>query len=128
MKSCPNCGELVGDSVEICFNCNYNFDLHTVMKNSTIDSKDEESRLALNPQYEYEVVVIPDRSSGEVDTDQLRRTLSSYASVHWRLHSVFTNECGKNAMSAAVSGIGFGTNATIDQTVLIFERCVRAEG
>lgn len=25
MKTCPKCKELVGDNVESCFNCNYNF-------------------------------------------------------------------------------------------------------
>lgn len=26
MKTCPKCGELVGDNVRKCFNCNYDFD------------------------------------------------------------------------------------------------------
>ena len=25
MKSCPNCGELLGDSVKVCFKCRYDF-------------------------------------------------------------------------------------------------------
>lgn len=30
MKTCPKCKELVGDNVESCFNCNYNFILKRV--------------------------------------------------------------------------------------------------
>lgn len=28
MKTCPKCGELVGDNVQSCFNCHYDFALH----------------------------------------------------------------------------------------------------
>lgn len=31
MKECPNCKELIGDDVKLCFNCNYNFALRRVM-------------------------------------------------------------------------------------------------
>ena len=30
MKTCPKCKELVGDNVDSCFNCNYNFILKRV--------------------------------------------------------------------------------------------------
>lgn len=30
MKTCPQCKELVGDNVDSCFNCNYNFILKRV--------------------------------------------------------------------------------------------------
>lgn len=32
MKTCPNCGELVGNRVEVCFNCKYSFRYKRVVK------------------------------------------------------------------------------------------------
>ena len=31
MKTCPNCGELLGDSVNECFKCRYSFTLKRVL-------------------------------------------------------------------------------------------------
>ena len=39
MKECPNCKELIGDDVNVCFNCNYNFALQRIM---TITEKFQE--------------------------------------------------------------------------------------
>lgn len=39
MKSCPNCGELLGDRVEQCFNCNYSFTLRRVITKEEITEK-----------------------------------------------------------------------------------------
>lgn len=44
---------------------------------------------------------------------------NNYAIRGWHLHSAFTNEVGKNA--------ALGINATINQTILIFERCIKPE-
>ena len=48
MKNCPNCNELIGDSVEICFNCRYNFRLHRV------ESQEEREQYKINLQKEEE--------------------------------------------------------------------------
>lgn len=39
MKSCPNCGELLGDRVDQCFNCNYSFILKRVITMEEIAEK-----------------------------------------------------------------------------------------
>ena len=31
MKNCPNCDELLGDSVEVCYACRYNYKLGRVL-------------------------------------------------------------------------------------------------
>lgn len=31
MKTCPNCGELLGDSVKDCFKCHFNFEVKRVL-------------------------------------------------------------------------------------------------
>ena len=51
--------------------------------------------------------------------DKVQHLINNYAMNGWRLHSAFTNEVGKNA--------ALGINATINQTVLIFERCIKTE-
>ena len=32
MKTCPNCGELVGDKAEVCFNCKFSFRYKRIIK------------------------------------------------------------------------------------------------
>ena len=66
--------------------------------------------------YEYDVVTIENKSTGEVKIDKLRSILSDYSSKGWKLHSIYSNEIGKNAL--------LGINATASEDVLIFERRV----
>lgn len=147
MKTCPECGELVGDSVESCFNCNYNFNYkRKVTKNEIEEEKNklEEKRrkqlevekikeneritqLSKNPIYEYQTVIVNNLETGEINQIEFQRALETWSQKGWRLHSVFNNELGKTSSSIAVGFIGSNVNATIDQTVLIFERCIKAE-
>ncbi len=69
--------------------------------------------------YEYSIQRVKDRF-GATDTNSISAIITELASKGWRLHSVFTNELGKNALS--VSGIG--VNSTSDEVVLIFERII----
>ena len=43
MKTCPNCGELIGDTAEVCFNCNYNFFYKSVMSREVIQKEKEQA-------------------------------------------------------------------------------------
>lgn len=146
MKTCPKCGELIGDDVKECFNCHYNYTYGRIINPAEIAREREraqqaiqqkiasrevreqrrEAQLQKNPKYEYETVVINDLSSGEADSDTIQKTLSEYSEEGWRLHSIFTNEIGKSSATAIVSFLGMSINATIDQTILIFERCIDA--
>lgn len=148
MKTCPKCGEILGDSVNVCFNCKYDFDLKRVLDGSEVTQKrldaenkikeqmelteakrlahekeleriqlELENQLQRNPRYEYKSIVIDDDKNGAIDNSILQRTLTNYAENGWRLHSVFTNE----VFLGNISG-------TRDQTILIFERCIKAEG
>ena len=144
MKQCPNCHELVGNSVKICFNCHYDFSLGRVVDSSRIaeerrnevlriqqlkENQREEIKkrnlLYLNSEYEYKTVVINDLITGEIDSKKLQKTLESYALNGWRLHSVFTNEVGRNSGGSFTSFQGVSINAAIDQTILIFERRIK---
>ena len=85
-----------------------------------------EEQIKNNPLYEYETIVINDNSDGTVNTKQIQDTLLEYSKAGWRLHSIFTNEIGKSTVGAFIGFIGSNVNATIDQTIIIFERCIKA--
>ena len=74
----------------------------------------------MKQDYEYTVDAVQDEWKGGADLSKLQEFLNKRAREGWRLVTAITNELGKNAMSVS----GFGVNATLDQTVLIFERPV----
>lgn len=78
--------------------------------------------LILNDIYEYDVVNVFDNSSGDVNVYSISKTLEEHAEKGWRLVSTFTNEIGHTSSYSSISGMGSGTNATIDQVILVFER------
>ena len=153
MKTCPKCKELIGDNVNECFKCHYNFSYGRIItqeerkkerekeqklyeqKRVSEQQKNEqiklfqqqmEEQIKNNPLYEYETIVINDNSDGTVNTKQIQDTLLEYSKAGWRLHSIFTNEIGKSTVGAFIGFIGSNVNATIDQTIIIFERCIKA--
>ena len=71
---------------------------------------------------QYAVEQIYDGRNGSVDTKQLSSVLNKYAANGWRLKSSFVNELGSNSTQARVGSFSSGTNSTIDQIVLIFEK------
>lgn len=133
MKTCPKCGELLGDGVEVCFHCQYSYKEKRVITDEERQRKREqqdlrkeqrEIQLANNPLFEYKVVVVNDFSNGEIDWNEVQGVLSDYAGEGWRLHSIFANEIGKKGLKFSSSG--FVGEAAIEQTVLVFERCIKA--
>lgn len=137
MKTCPKCKELVGDNVDSCFNCNYNFILKRVpsyeetiefQENiAAVKKKQEEERIELiksAPRYEYTTARIIDNADGSTNQMQLQSVLMEYANAGWKLHSVITNEIGKNVSSVSIGGFTGSTNATMDEVILIFERMI----
>lgn len=137
MKTCPKCKELVGDNVDSCFNCNYNFILKRVpsyeetikfQENiAAVKKKQEEERIELiksAPRYEYTTARIIDNADGSTNQMQLQSVLMEYANAGWKLHSVITNEIGKNVSSVSIGRFTGGTNATMDEVILIFERMI----
>lgn len=140
MKTCPYCGELLGDSVSLCFKCRYSFKSRRVLtKEDLIQLKQEEEKqkhdreehkqlqIVKNPLYEYKVIVINNLADGQINQAQMQITLDEWSEKGWRLHSVFNNELGKTSSAMSIGILGTSVNATIDQTVVIFERCIKAE-
>lgn len=143
MRNCPNCNELVGDNVTTCFNCQYDFRLKMVpsaqqrvqqqVELARYERNEREKKaqkwavIRKNAEYEYKTEIIQDRSDGTLNKDAINCCLEKYASDGWRLHSIFCNEIGKSASAISVVGFGFQVNATIDETIMVFERRVKEE-
>lgn len=142
MKTCPNCGELIGDSVNECFKCHYSYIYNRVstkeermskknrqeeeLKRKEEEFKRKEEQLSKNPLFEYKVIVINDLSDGQVNDKRIQEVLDEWSKKGWKLHSIFSSEIGKNSLGVSIAGFGSITNATIDQTILVFERCIKA--
>lgn len=173
MKSCPNCGELLGEYADSCFKCRYDYSIGRVRtkqeleeiaqqkeqqerekreleERRIIQEKEEAERQRILeqkraerirketekqekikrefidklPVYEYVTEVITDDRSGMVNQSLLESILADYAKDGWRLHTALSNEAGKNTNSIGYGGVSVGKNATIEQTILIFERLV----
>ena len=75
-------------------------------------------------KYTYKIETIHDQEDGSIDTQILQNRINWNADQGWRLVSSFTNELGKNSSVGGYGGISIGTNATIDELVLIFEKTV----
>ena len=142
MKKCPNCGELVGDSVSKCFNCF--FDMTNPEANKLAEQhrkekererqriaeenrikeirKKEEKIFSINSMYEYDIVSIPDLQTGETNLIMMKSVITQYAQKGWRVHTIYTNEIGKEAHPKPFGLVTI--NATIDQTIILFERIV----
>ena len=76
--------------------------------------------------WEYKVVNLEDNYSGSVDLPKLEDIMNSLGMSGWRLRCAYTNEIGRTSSSSGAYGYTTGTNATIDQNILIFERFVKA--
>lgn len=75
-------------------------------------------------KYEYSVRAIADEASGSVDIAMLQKTLNMMAEEGWRLKSMLTDELGKQ-IPTGTGSYSYGTQATIEQVVLVFERPVQ---
>ena len=85
------------------------------------DIKSKKERLSIGEQYyEYKTVVVQDSAVlGKTDVEMIDLTLNKYAVEGWRLKAAITNEMGHNRAVVV--------NATINNTILIFERLVTKE-
>ena len=78
--------------------------------------------LSLNDLFEYKAVSIIDNSTGSVNIEAVNTILTKYANDGWRLVGSYSGEIGRNSSSSGAYGMSTGTNATIDESILIFER------
>lgn len=78
---------------------------------------------SMDGYYEYYVMSLVDED-GRVNVNRLNNRLNQLGKENWRLKCVTTNELGKNIKSGGLGGFSKGTNETINETILIFERFV----
>lgn len=78
----------------------------------------------INARYEYAVESVVD-NGGATNIRQMSELINSYARQGWHVKSIFTNELGHNASSVSVGMVGSGTNYTVDEVVIVFEKCVQ---
>lgn len=128
MKKCPKCGEMVSENVNKCFNCFFDFSNkqaeYELIKEQTKEMVLEQPKIfSINDQYEYDVVSIIDEQTGIVDMELLKNTIKDHGTNGWRLVTAFSNEMGHESHASGYL-VPTSKNATNDQTVLIFERCI----
>ena len=81
--------------------------------------------------YQYKVISLLDigglfrSNSGRVNTEAMMQALNELGMEGWHLVTAYSNELGKNAMSGGAGGFIMGTNSTVDENILIFERFVK---
>lgn len=71
---------------------------------------------------QYKIEIIRDNFTGSVDIYSLSEIINTYSNKGWTLAHIFSNELGKEGASIGIGGVVGGTNATIDEIVLIFEK------
>ena len=123
-EACPVCGKIRDPQEDICGNCGYIYtDIKGLSKEDYVKAaKTRFEQYRRNPLYEYKVEVVQESGlTGAFKKADIQNVLAVYALDGWRLHTAVTNELGKMVLSAA----GVGTNATVDQMILIFERCIK---
>ena len=73
--------------------------------------------------YEYMTLSLTDNNAGGIYTDTIDNRLNDLALDGWRLVSSYANELGHNTTPG--TAYSAGSNATIDQHILILERFVK---
>lgn len=76
---------------------------------------------SLGEFYEYNVITAVNTVDGRTDAEKMKRIIEEQARKGWRLHTVYSNVLGKNAISL----LGIGINSTASEDVMIFERRIR---
>lgn len=123
LKKCPICNKNVRYDTEICSDCGFAFAVVPALEYAEI-AKMYNGRIEQykkNPFYEYDYIVVPNKSDGSTDKESIKRILASHAMQGWKLVTMYSNEIGKNAITVG----GVGGNVTICEDVLVFERCIK---
>ena len=124
LKKCPVCNKNVNYHTEICSDCGFVFNAVTKIEYRDI-AKMYNKRLdqyMKNPFYEYDYIVVPNKPDGSTNQEYIKEIITSHAMQGWRLIIMYSNEIGMDAY--AVGGVG--SNVTICEDVLVFERCIKS--
>ena len=135
---CPNCNNLMTE-YEInscwCSNCNKRFSsveeimksneewLEEEKKKAEVEHSRQEYAMSQLGLYEYDIETVINEDHGTVDKAKMRQIMNERARQGWRLHTMYSNELGKNALRI----LGFGLNTTACEDVMVFERKLKDE-
>lgn len=126
MPDCPHCHGYYFGNPDQCPKCHFDFKKQETEEQERAKqeaaARASERALALlnNPRYEYTTATWFDAAS---ETEALTSVLSKYAEQGWRLHSVIQKE----GVRTASPTFGLSTSS-LNQTILIFERCIKLPG
>lgn len=124
LKKCPVCKKSVNYDIEICSNCGYAFNVVSAIEYNEI-AKIYNERLEQykkNPFYVYDYIVVPNKADGSTNKEYIKEIITNHAMQGWRLITMYSNEIGKNAVALG----GVGSNVTMCEDVLVFERCIKS--
>lgn len=88
------------------------------LKKEQAEIQRQEFAHSFGEYYEYDVVTIVNEGHGRINKEKMLQVLSEHAKQGWKLHTIYSNELGKNAVHL----MGLGVNSTACEDVLIFER------
>lgn len=127
LKKCPICKKNVNYDTEICSDCGFVFNVVSPIEYNEIAKiyNERQEQYKKNLFYEYDFVVVPNKSDGSTDKERIQEIITSHSMQGWRLITMYSNEIGKNSMSVAVAGVGGETNTTVCEDVMVFERCIK---
>lgn len=123
LKKCPICKKNVNYDTKICSDCGFVFNVMPVIEYNRIAQIYNErlEQYKKNPFYEYDYIVIPNKSDGSTDKETIKDIIESHAMQGWKLITMYSNEIGKNSITVG----GVGGNVTICEDILLFERCIK---
>ncbi len=126
LKKCPICKKNVNYNTEICSDCGYAFENAYIVEYKEIAKIYNERReqYRKNPFYEYDYIVVSNRADGTTDREAITEIIQGHAMQGWRLVTMYSNEIGTNEISVA----GIGSNVTMCEDILVFERCIKEAG
>jgi transcription initiation factor TFIIIB Brf1 subunit/transcription initiation factor TFIIB len=134
MTKCPNCGCKITKEMadaNMCWECGYILDSSLIddsqpvvytVKEQRVEKEKKEYALSKGEFYEYDVETSISKEGGMINTTEIVEILNQRARDGWRLHTMYSNTLGVNAMRI----LGIGTNETISQATMIFERKIES--
>ena len=128
LKKCPICKKNVNYNTKICSDCGFSFsELEATNYNEIAQIYNARlEQYKKNPFYEYDYIVIPNKCDGHTDKERIQEVITNHAMQGWRLVTMYSNELGKNSLGVAVAGVGGGTNTTMCEDIIVFERCIKS--
>ncbi len=117
MKYCYKCKKEYSEGYATCPICLNSLSTITQERIKIEEGKKEYAK-SFGDFYEYDIVTVINENHGQVDKYTMMQILKDRTNNGWKLHTIYSNELGKNAIQI----LGLGVNSTACEDVMIFER------